>query len=292
MGLFGGKNSFVNKPLGKNSDASKVVTAVMAPARALVDATQDVAKGDFDSAKNRTIGAFGYMATGGQIWNSSSSLKKTMGQTGFTDQFIQMDNYNQKLMGGKNLTWNEQKGYAGGLMENAAYAGAAYGASTFFPSSSSSVGYGSQSSYLGANTSFTGASASSSAPSYLSGASSASTSSGSYLGASTSFGSATASTSSSSWLSDLGKGALDFGKDIGKTFITASIMNAGKSQATPYGNSSEVMALPYPASDGSGYGSDYLGDGSLFGKPIEPKMLAAVALAVGIGYLVLKKQLA
>lgn len=279
---MGGKNSFFRKPLGKNSDASRAVSAITAPARAVVDAAEDISKGDLDSAKNRLIGGFGYMTSGGQFINASSSLRKAVGSTGFTDQFIQLDDYNRILMSGKNLNAGQIRGYAGAIGENLAYAGAAYAGASYLgsiPAQGST--FGSQGSYLGADL---GAAPATDlgATGYLganTGASAAGSST-SYLGASTSF---TTKATGSSFFSSAAEKAGDYvsgyWKRVGQGAIdgvmTSAILgtlgappapevapensvygytDTGGSTSSPGGGSTSLFPLDFGTESGGGFG--------------------------------------
>lgn len=239
--MFGGKNSFFRKPLGKNSDASKVAGAVLAPARGAIDTTSALAKGDIDKAKNYVLGTVGSLNPSTMFINASSTIRKAAKSTGFTDQLVQITDYNNKLASGKNLNWNEIRGYAGGAAETAAYlAGGYYGGSAagFWGGSSSAAtsggAIGSQSSYLGASTSFGGSgggisSASQfglSGSSVLTGSSAGSAASTGYLGANTTFGAASAG---SGFLSKAGSFLGETAKTLGGAYVSAAIQG----QRTP-----------------------------------------------------------
>ena len=236
---MGGKNSVFRKPLGKNSDVSKVASAVLKPARGAIDATEALAKGDLDKAKNYTLGAVGNLNPTSMLINSSSSARKALSSTGFTDQLVQMTDYNNKLSSGKNLNWNEIRGYAGGAAETAAYlyGGYAVGSAAGFwgGSSGASAGaFGSQGSYLGASTSFgsTTPGITSASQFGLSGSgvltgSGAQAASTGYLGASTSLG--TTAAASSGFLSKAGGFLGETAKTLGAAYVSAAVQG----QRTP-----------------------------------------------------------
>lgn len=258
---MGGKNSFFRKPLGKDSDASKVAGAVLQPARSAVDASEALSRGDLDKAKNYALGAVTSVNPITMAVNSSSSLRKGFASTGFTDQFVQMADYSNKLSSGRNLNWNEIRGFAGGVAETAAYAVGGYYAgsagglwgSSAATASSSAASTG----YLGASTSFGAPSAgiTSSSQFGLSGSglltgSQAATSSTGYLGASTSFGSTAAN--SGAFLSAAKSFGGDALKTIGGAYVQAAVL--GSRPQTPGfvggGSDGQVTSPPYLGAEG------------------------------------------
>lgn len=306
MGLFGGKNSFLNKPLGKNSDASKVATAILKPARGVIDSVEALSKGDLEKSKNYLLGAVGSASPVSMAVNSSSTVRKTLKSTGFTDQLVQMTDYSNKLSTGKNLTWKEQLGYIGGALETTAYAVGGYYAGSAAglwggsgagstAAASSSTAFGSKATYLGSN--FGAASTAEVGTTGLLGANTGTTvaaATPNYLGASTSF---TSSTASTGFFSNLATKTADYAKGywgrVGQgaidTVVTSSVLGllGGKKKEQAAENS--VYGYTDPESGSNNIG----GTTSLF--PLDQNggpnwiLIGATTIAAALAFILFRK---